>query len=757
MIASLVICCSLLGQARSTDSLAPSPRFTPKSAPAARMDDDRARGPSGTRPRAGFAEEERTTDTRIRTFDSEDSRTRRATEDNERLSPVGGINQKMRPPEIMAEALATVPEGAFLPLEGEQSQYQTLRLVDALKRASDRAQQIKIAQVYWRLVIAQADYHFARDAVARLRVTTQGQLNQPALRAARCAMRALQRDAETLVIRAQNALAAEMSLPPTSQMPLAVDIPHTGRYDTRFSHVYSGRTPPPRAYLIDRILPVRRQAIDEHAEGIVAAIDAVDASSDEYSQGTADLTTLILAFERLWKERKAFTGAIREYNQDIAEYALMVAPSTSDANALVAMLIKPGVGGTRPATETTTPRGSTLRSSEPIDDEAPASKARSSSGGDRYDRTFRSAPSNPPTDEEEIVPLKKSRSDPFNDRSSSKDRRAPSLALVRGSEVGVEGDCFAGAAPSQNPSLSRQRRGEIAQLASYFHAVHLQTGTRRNIDFDEEDSQRALWRALVDVDTRLRTQRLASALNAPEMLPHDAGQPTSLADCLSMCPVSARRDVIAAFWNAREAAATFQVFSDEASELTSLSQAATRIRGSRGGPEAVIRLQALRRIVKAALLDAQVEMLHSQYDLTSLCGGRLQDEWLLPNTSPHGGRYLLRLEEQPRELVEARQLDQLGALVKVLHLQMVDHAGTVVYADSARATALRDPGAGPKVFDLAMALIERQASHTVFFLRATKRYNLAIADYVLATMPENVPADKLVSALVLTRHRDSET
>jgi hypothetical protein len=30
---------------------------------------------------------------------------------------------------------------------------------------------------------------------------------------------------------------------------------------------------------------------------------------------------------------------------------------------------------------------------------------------------------------------------------------------------------------------------------------------------------------------------------------------------------------------------------------------------------------------------------------------------------------------------------------------------------------------------------------------------LAIADYVLAIMPENVPADKLVSALVLTRSR----
>lgn len=720
MSASLVICL-LLGQTRSTDSLAPTPRFTPKaSAPAVRLDDERA---TTSRTRSGFTEEEPVS-SRVRTLDSGSSRTTRTTrEDEDRLAPVGGINAKLQPPSMMAEALSTVPEGAFLPAEeGDPIQFQTLRLVDALKRTGDRAQQVKIAQTYWRLAIAQADYHFARDGVARLRDVTRGQLNQPALRAARCAMRALQRDAEALVIRAQNALAADMGLAPTALMPLAVDIPHTGSYDTRFSQVYASRTPPARAFLIDRTLPVRRQAIDEHAEGITAALDAVDASADEYAQGTADLTTLILAFERLWKERKAFTAAVRDYNQDIAEYALMVAPSTSDPSALVAMLIKSGTGGTRStagttSSGTTTPRSSTPRFSEPIDDEAPTTPLRQNSDSDRYDRTFRSTPSKQPTvDEEEDAPPARSRN-LFN-RGSSNSR--------------------------------------LPHIAGYLHTVNLQTSIRRDIDFDEVDSQRALWRALVDVDTKLRTQRLANALNAPEMLPRNAGRQISLAECLAMCPPNARPDVITAFWYAREAAAAYQVLSDEASELASLSQSATRIRNTRGGPEAAIRLQALRRMVKAAMTDAKVELLEAQYDLTSLCRGRLEDDWLLPKTAPHGGRYLLRIEDQPQEVVDARKLNQLGSLVKVLHTQMVDHAGTVVYADSARATALRDPGAGPEVFDLAMALVERQASHTVFFLRATTKYNLAIADYVLAIMPENAPSDKVVSALVLTRNRDSQ-
>jgi hypothetical protein len=403
----------------------------------------------------------------------------------------------------------------------------------------------------------------------------------------------------------------------------------------------------------------------------------------------------------LWKERKAFSGAVREYNQDIAEYALMVAPAQSDASTLVAMLIKP-VGGnsTRTTTPgTTAPRGPSRYSDpEPADDEAPP--ARGGVNGERFDRTFRSAPA----DEEEAPPSRLQKDgarDPFDGRQTS----------------------------------------------------YYQNTGHRNIDFDERDAQRALWRALVDVDTPLRTQRLSNALHAPEMLPRDSGRPTSLAECLSQAQPAMRRDVIAAYWNAREAVATYQVLNDEANELATLAQAVTRIRNARGGPEAAIRLQSLRRTVKAALYDAEIAMHMSQFELTRLCGGRLDGDWVLPETSPHGGRYLLRLDDQPQDLVAARRLDQLGLLVKVLHEQMEDHAGTVVYADSARATALRNPSAGPAAFDAAMALIERQATHTVFFLRATTKYNLAIADYVMAVLPEDVPAQKLASALVLTRSR----
>jgi hypothetical protein len=79
----------------------------------------------------------------------------------------------------------------------------------------------------------------------------------------------------------------------------------------------------------------------------------------------------------------------------------------------------------------------------------------------------------------------------------------------------------------------------------------------------------------------------------------------------------------------------------------------------------------------------------------------------------------------------------------------------VVYADAARAGALRNPSADARAFDAAIAIIEQQSNHTIFFLRAATKYNIAIADYAMAVMPSNVPADQLVVALVIPRNRNA--
>src|SRR5690606_21587702 len=148
----------------------------------------------------------------------------------------------------------------------------------------------------------------------------------------------------------------------------------------------------------------------------------------------------------------------RSYNREIAEYALTVANPASDASELVTMLIKtsPNPGATPPPTTApgtpSTPPRSNGRYSEPIDDEAPpASRIRNEAA--------------PP---------------PFGGRQTSFE------------QTSVDRDSFIQLTSAQTPG-------------PLLHTANLQTEIRRNIDFDDTDAQRSLWRALVHVDTPLRT------------------------------------------------------------------------------------------------------------------------------------------------------------------------------------------------------------------------------------------------------------
>jgi hypothetical protein len=646
----------------------PATRFTPRtSAPASRIDEAPL---GGSRPRSLFDDTQPLDDRSAPRGGTATGRDpapldaenrilddRRTTAEDD-LAPVNGINPRVSPPAVIADAMSQVPEGAFLPeREGDPLDYRLIRLIDAVQRGRDRAAQIKIAQVYWRLAIAQADYHFARDSVFRLREATRGQLTNPALRAARCAARALQRDAEVLVLRAQNDLMALTGTPANELPPLAIEIPHVGKYNTALQSAFRGQNIPQQAYLLDRLLPSRQSVIDEHCEGIVESADAADATAEQYARGAIDLTTLLASFERLFRERKAFTRAVRDYNQDIAEYASLITPINAPVQDLVNKMI-----------------------------------------------TVKTAPRN----------------------------NSAAVPLFRHPQPNV--------------------------LLAGFHTVNFQPGLANSpsrVQLADQDAERALWQSLIDIDTALRTQRLVGALNAIEYLPRNAGRAVSLEECLGQAPVESRRNIIAAYWRAREAAAICQVLTNELSELAALAQMATRLRNVEGGAEAVLRLQATRRTGHSDLATAQLDLELAQQDLTLLCGSRVDQELLLPATIPHGGRYYLRLDSQPQDIVSQQRLDRLGLLVTVLHEQMEDHAGTVVYADAARAGALRNPAADARAFDAAIAIIEQQSNHTIFFVRAATKYNIAIADYAMAVMPSNVPADQLVAALVIPRNRNA--
>jgi hypothetical protein len=251
---------------------------------------------------------------------------------NEPMQPVDNLPQRLRPPELIAEALENPKQGAVVGTP--------MTLAQAMVGTSDRNQQLAIAKAYWKLATAQAEYHWSLTQRDLLRDQTRSHTNQAGTLSARAAARADVRSAQLEVDRAQAELAALIPANAQKAAPLAVDRPHVGEYRTNFDEIFGNRPAPGRLRLVNRTLPVRRQAIDAHAEAIVAALDAVEATGEQFRTTGQGLATLLDSIELLKQERRAFIAEVRQYNLEIAEYAFAVAPSGAANQTLVSMLIR---------------------------------------------------------------------------------------------------------------------------------------------------------------------------------------------------------------------------------------------------------------------------------------------------------------------------------------------------------------------------------------------------------------------------------
>jgi hypothetical protein len=277
----------------------------------------------------------------------------RSTEDQVpgEMEPLEGRpQQKLRPPELIAEALENPKQEA---LDGTP-----ISMSQALARARDRGQQLGIAQSYWKLAAAQAEYHWALKLRVVLGDYTQPHANLAGALGAQAAAEADVRDAQLSVKQAQQQLADLLGPGSAGDLPLTIDRPHVGDYRTYYETIFGSRAPPPRIRLIHRTLPVRRKAIDAHAEAIVAASDAVDASGEQFRASGQGLSTFMGSIDLLKRERRAFVAEVRDYNLDIAEYAFAVAPADVQSDTLVSMLIRtspPAASPTRARGENAAP------------------------------------------------------------------------------------------------------------------------------------------------------------------------------------------------------------------------------------------------------------------------------------------------------------------------------------------------------------------------------------------------------------------
>lgn len=125
-----------------------------------------------------------------------------------------------------------------------------------------------------------------------------------------------------------------------SDAPLPIDTPLSGKYNTHFETLFSARVPPPGLRRIHETLPLRQDLVEARAAAVFAASDSVDQQIQAYQSGRASLTELLREFENLRTQRGAFLGALRDYNLDIAEYALGTSQPNDPPDKVVGMMIK---------------------------------------------------------------------------------------------------------------------------------------------------------------------------------------------------------------------------------------------------------------------------------------------------------------------------------------------------------------------------------------------------------------------------------
>ncbi len=203
-----------------------------------------------------------------------------------------------------------------------------------------------------------------------------------------------------------------------------------------------------------------------------------------------------------------------------------------------------------------------------------------------------------------------------------------------------------------------------------------------------------------------------------------------------------------------------QALVDERDQLDALRSIAIPQHALPGMAEAGVRLQAARRAAQAAVLDAEVALAAAQVELIEATGGATQD-WLWPSTPPQAGRYAVSQRAGSEASVRAQRAGRMA-----LEYDKLQHrADAVIQADVHRAELVRQArrretaAADDQMtaLDCVVRAVLRQNQQTLGFLDDLTEYNMAIANYVLATAPANLSAEELAGKLAIRRNtlRDS--
>lgn len=213
-------------------------------------------------------------------------------------------------------------------------------LASVLGGAAGGGKKAEIVTAYWQTVRAAGEVAAAQEAADRLQSIQVSPADSLIVQGLLAQVAASLQQAKVALKIAQYRLAGTAGLPVDSGLPFPSDIPHTGGYRTYMDRLAPFAAAGWELRMLDRTLPLRRQAMVLHHAAARAAEDAWSAYREAYLGGSPVGPALFRVWKLLWEEEVAFFAAAEDYNLAILGFASRVAPVDLTAAQYVGMLIE---------------------------------------------------------------------------------------------------------------------------------------------------------------------------------------------------------------------------------------------------------------------------------------------------------------------------------------------------------------------------------------------------------------------------------
>ena len=607
------------------------------------------------------------------------------------------------------------------------------------------------------------------------------------LSAALSASRARIQEALVAAVDAQHQLAQFIR---AARPVLASDAPHVGPYRTEFRAVFAGRPAPAEAWRLDRTLPLRQRELLTRTAAVIASEDALDSRLDSYRRGECPLAEVLDALDLIVVERQGFVGAVRRYNDDIGDYATLIAPAGANEASLAALLIKPRTAripagppsATRPTAGASVDADVVVPEARHDGLEADGVGAASFNEPIEHPASPAATPRSAPDPRQQRAPAAStappaSRSAPARSNPAPA-ARTPAVAApaAPAAEPSADDLQFDGppdvsiepAAPTDTqPNNSHSTYRAAASALDRTPAAEAPTAavlaeTRLYGDLAAEPDYRRAQR----LTARLAGPAVATAAN--HLASGDAGVPG--ADLLSFEPLSIeqclmaaseprsganpnltarRRDAVISYWQSRQQAARVGICVERSHLLSALSPLVLARRSAPDGAANALSWRAHALAAQAECEQAVTDLIVAGWQLNVALAHPLDRPWYTADNAPHAGRYLTKFDELAPALTQSVAVRQRAAMIPQSYAAVTARAEGVVEADRLRSALLADYAAGRGPLTGVLHSLERQTTDSLAFLTDLTRYNQAIADYALAVVPIDLPVATLAGALVM--------